>query len=102
MTVREAIKEATKYAEEKSEDKGENRVKVTVTHKTQFSSWKNMKLFDNLNFGERRDLDEGELCKLDGMRADVVNINLNEWRSPFIFKQHNQFSNILDKVVLLQ
>ena len=76
MTVKEAIKEATKFAEEMSEDKNCDGIKITVTHKTQYISQKNMKLFDNLNFGERRDLDEGELCKIDDMRADT-NVNLN-------------------------
>lgn len=48
-----------------------------------------MKLFDNLNFGERHDLDEGDICKLDDMRADVDNLQLNQIKNPFIFKLNN-------------
>ena len=47
-----------------------------------------MKLFDSQSIGERRDIDEGELCKVDDMRADT-NINFNELRNPFIFKLNN-------------
>lgn len=98
MSVRDAIKDATKFAEEMSDEKIENRVKVTVTHRTLYSNQKNMKLFDSSSFGERRDIDEGELCKVDDMRADS-NIDFNELRSPFIFKMHNQFRHILDRVL---
>ena len=97
MTIRDAIKDATKFTEDKM-DELKMEIRVKVTHKTLYSNQKNIKIFDSSSFGERRDIDEGELCKVDDMRADS-NINFQDFDNPYIHKLHNQFKNILEKVL---
>ena len=98
MTVKEAIKEATAFADyQMKEDNIE--IKLKVTHKTLYPNQKNVKFFDSESYGERKDLDDGELCKVDDMRAES-NINFHDLsNNPFIHKLNNQFRNILEKVM---
>ena len=47
-----------------------------------------MQLFDMSSFGERRDIDDGELCIVDDLRAHS-NIDFEQNQTPFIFKVNN-------------
>ena len=71
---------------------------VKVTHKSQYKGNKNMKLFDSQSFGERRDVDEGEVCKVDKLRA-LSNINFQKLTMPFMFKMNNAFNKILQMIL---
>ena len=93
MTVQEAINNAEKQAGEILKLQGKEII-VNVIHYCRSETKKKTKLFDSLAVGERRDIDEGQICNVSEIRA-LTNIPFEDLDMPFLFKHSNNFNNII-------
>jgi len=89
--VKKAIAKAEKEAIETLKAQG---MKTHVNIKHYCKGSKDSLIFDSLSFGERRDIDEGQICNISNQRA-MTNIDFETIKIPFMYRHNNSFKEVI-------